>query len=146
MTPSWVLFALALSSCGRDALSEGQRKEVQAMIAADHAEQTRKADEAERELTDRRLRAAADRGAASYELTADQKQSLLDVLRQQCEKTQQASAELATSVTGEEMGDKVQRFSDDLESWRLGELTARLGPEVAQRINREPFWLAAWPR
>ena len=143
MTRTWVLALVLLASCGRDTLSPAQRDEVRAMIAADRAEEARKAEDAHQQMLEKHVSAEVDRVADERHLTAEQKAKLLEVVRLNEQKVRALGGKITDAARNADLA-AMEGLEREVREWRLAELTTRLGEGIGERLNAEPFWIAAW--
>lgn len=119
-------------------ISPVQRDAILKVIADDRAEQKRKADEEQQQRDLQNALARADRAALKYGLTVDQKKGLVDVLLADAQK----SADLRNQMMNQGFnGDReaMRKAFTDLDTWRMDELTKRMGPDLAQQVHDGEF-------
>ena len=119
-------------------VSPVQRDAILKVIADDRAEQKRKQDEEQAQRDLQNALARADKAALKYGLTVDQKKGLVDVFV--------ADAQKATDLRNQMMnqgfnGDReaMRKAFTDLDTWRMDELTKRMGPDLAQQVHDGEF-------
>jgi hypothetical protein len=107
------------------------------------------AEEEKKRFTELTL-AFADRAAKKHDLTDDQRKALVEVLELGRERI---SGVLAGLEGIRDRGDvdaleqEVNKASDEYKTWRLDELTKRLGPDIARSLSRdEEGALGDWSR
>jgi hypothetical protein len=120
------------------AVSPVQRDAILKVIADDRAEQKRKQDEEQAQRDLQNALARADKAALKYGLTVDQKKGLVDVLVVDAQK----SNDLRTQMMNQGFnGDReaMRKAFTDLDTWRMDELTKRMGPDLAQQVHDGEF-------
>lgn len=126
-------------------MSAAEHESVLKVIEEDRAEQKRKQDEERQQRDLQNALAHADRAAQKYGLTMDQKKGLVDVFVLDAEK----SNDLQTLIQQQSFnGDRetIRKAFTDLDSWRMDELTKRLGADLAQQIHDGEFNRFGGPR
>jgi hypothetical protein len=115
------------------------RDAIQKVIDDDRAAQQRKKEEEQRARDLATMLARAERTAKKFGLTVDQQKSLADVYL--LERTKMEDFRTQMRDQGGFGGDPEQMRTafQDLRTWRLQELTTRLGADLATQINDSEF-------
>jgi hypothetical protein len=121
-----------------------QRSAILKVIADDRADQKRKQSDDQQQRFVQLSAAYADRAAQKYGLTDDQRKGLLEVLVMSREKFDAMEAQMialrnAGDIDG--LADAANKSYHELKTWRLDELTKRLGSDVAQRVSEDDLGL-----
>jgi hypothetical protein len=120
------------------AMTPVQRDAILKVIADDRAEQKRKADEEQAQRDLQNALARADRAAQKYGLNVDQRKGLVDVFVADAQK----STDLRNQMMNQGFnGDReaMRKAFTDLDTWRMDELTKRMGPDLAQQVHDGEF-------
>ena len=115
------------------------RDAIQKVIEEDRLAQQRKREEEQRARDLQMMLARAERTAKKFGLTTEQQKSLADVYL--LERTKMEDFRTQMRDQGGFGGDPEQMRASfqELRTWRLQELTTRLGPDLAQQINDSEF-------
>jgi hypothetical protein len=120
------------------AVTPVQRDAILKVIADDRAEQKRKQDEEQAQRDLQNALARADKAALKYGLTVDQKKGLVDVFVADAQK----SSDLRNQMMNQGFnGDReaMRKAFTDLDTWRMDELSKRMGPDLAQQVHDGEF-------
>lgn len=115
-----------------------QRDAILKVIADDRAEQKRKQDEEQAQRDLQNALARADKAALKYGLNVDQRKGLVDVFVADAQK----STDLRNQMMNQGFnGDReaMRKAFTDLDTWRMDELTKRMGPDLAQQVHDGEF-------
>jgi len=121
-------------------ISAEQRGAILKLIADDRAEQKRLQGEDEHKRFTELSRACADRAARKYGLTDDQRNGVFDVLMMGREKLNAMDVQpidFRNAGDVDAMAEAANKAFQALKTWRLDELTKRLGPDLARRVNED---------
>jgi hypothetical protein len=115
-----------------------QRDAILKVIEDDRAEQKRKAEEEQAQRDLQNALARADRAAQKYGLNVDQRKGLVDVLVADAQKTSELRNQMMSQGFN---GDReaMRKAFTDLDTWRMDELTKRVGPDLAQQVHDGEF-------
>jgi hypothetical protein len=115
-----------------------QRNAILKVIEDDRAEQKRKAEEEQAQRDLQNALARADRAAQKYGLNVDQRKGLVDVLVADAQKTNELRTQMmAQGFNGDR--EAMRKAFTDLDTWRMDELTKRVGPDLAQQVHDGEF-------
>jgi len=120
------------------AVSPIQRDAILKVIADDRAELKRKQEEEQAQRDLQNALARADRAAQKYGLNVDQRKGLVDVLVADAQKTNELRTQMmAQGFNGDR--EAMRKAFTDLDTWRMDELTKRVGPDLAQQVHDGEF-------
>jgi len=119
-------------------ISTAERDAIRQLIADAQVEHSLETGQAEQRL--KFTLACADRAALKYGLTPDQRSGVADVLLQSQEKVDAMETHLRDTQPVGGLDGLVEAANEayrSLKAWRLDELTKRVGPDLARRLDAD---------
>jgi hypothetical protein len=124
---------------GRASYVALHRDAILQVIDDDRRDQQRKREEEQRARDLQAMLARAERTAKRFGLTGDQQKALADVYLIERQKMEELRTQMRDQGGPGSDPEQVRESFQQLREWRLGELTTRLGADLAQQINDSEF-------